>query len=78
MQHELRVALCHTITRRAHLAGAQAAELDAEAGELMALAGQLLDRSEDSRRRYWREVAAVQTLMGQPWPEAEALGVEPC
>jgi hypothetical protein len=30
-----------------------------------------------ARRRYWRELAAVQLLMGRRWPEAEALGVEP-
>ena len=30
-----------------------------------------------ARRRYWRELAACQLLMGHPWPQAEALGVEP-
>ena len=57
MQHELRVAICHSITRRAHLAGAE---------EGIA-----------ARRRYWRDLAAVQTLMGQRWEAAEDLGVEP-
>jgi hypothetical protein len=63
MDHELRVALCRNITARAHLAGADAAELERQAAA--------------ARRRYWRELAAVQALMGHPWPEAEALGVEP-
>ncbi len=57
MNHTLRIALCHSITARAHLAGAEAGDA--------------------ARRRYWRELAAVQLLMGHPWPEAEALGVEP-
>ena len=64
IDHSLRVALCHNITARAHLAGAEAAELERQAAA--------------ARRRYWRDVAAVQALMGRPWPEAEALGVEPC
>ncbi|MFN9624176.1 MAG: hypothetical protein ACK587_15305 [Cyanobacteriota bacterium] len=29
------------------------------------------------RRRYWREMAAAAALVGEPWPEAEILGVEP-
>jgi hypothetical protein len=57
MNHDLRVALCRSITARAHLLGAEAGDA--------------------ARRRYWREVAAVQLLMGHRWPEAEALGVEP-
>ena len=63
MNHDLKVALCHNITARAHLAGAEAAELQRQA--------------DAARRRYWREVAAVQLLMGRRWPEAEALGAEP-
>ena len=57
MNHDLRVALCRSITTRAHLAGAEAGDA--------------------ARRRYWREVASAQLLMGHRWPEAEALGVEP-
>jgi hypothetical protein len=64
MNHDLRVALCHNITARAHLAGAEAAELERQA--------------DAARRRYWRDVAAVQLLMGHRWEQAEALGVEPC
>lgn len=64
IDHSLRVALCHNITARAHLAGAEAAELERQAAA--------------ARLRYWRDLAAVQALMGRPWPEAEALGVEPC
>jgi hypothetical protein len=62
IDHSLRTALRHSATHRAHLAGAEAAELERQAA--------------DARRRYWRELAAVQLLMGHPWPEAEALGVE--
>jgi len=29
-----------------------------------------------ARRRYWRELAACQLLMGHAWPGAEALGAE--
>jgi hypothetical protein len=91
MDHELRVALCHNITARAHLAGAEAAELERQADELAgdppamfddATASQriafgLACAAQSARRRYWRDLAAVQALMGHPWPEAEALGVEP-
>jgi len=91
MDHELRVALCHNITARAHLAGAEAAELERQADALAgdppatfddATASQriafgLACAAQSARRRYWRDLAAVQALMGHPWPEAEALGVEP-
>ena len=63
MTDSLRLAICQTLTRRAHLAGAEAAELQRQA--------------DAARRRYWRDVAAAQLLIGQPWPEAEALGAEP-
>ncbi len=92
MNHALRVALCHSATARAHLAGAEAAELDARAGtiedaatganEIGAMiyclgAALVREQARAARRRYWRELAAVQLLMGHPWPEAETLGVEP-
>jgi len=90
IDHTLRIALCRSITARAHLAGAEAAELEAQAD---ALAGDPPARFDDAtasqriafglacaaqsvRRRYWREVASAQLLMGHPWPEAEALGAE--
>ena len=91
--HPLRAALCHSITARAHLAGAEAAKLEAQAKQfgreahkqetieravLHDLAAACLtELAADARRRYWREVSAVQLLMGRRWPEAEALGVEP-
>ena len=63
MNHDLRVALCHNITARAHLAGAESMD----PGPASAAA----------RRRYWRDLAAVQALMGHRWEQAEALGEEP-
>jgi hypothetical protein len=88
MNHDLRVALCHSITARAHLAGDEAAELEAQHLEYVTGATSdapaCLDRAAIMRsaaaaahRRYWREVSAAQLLMGHRWPEAEALGVEP-
>ncbi len=56
MNHTLRIALCRSITARAHLAGAEAGDA--------------------ARRRYWREVASAQLLMGHRWESAERLGVE--
>ncbi len=35
------------------------------------------EQTPEARRRYWREQAACELLMGHRWPEAEALGVEP-
>ena len=89
IDHTLRVALCHSATARAHLAGAEAAELEAQADVLHPVhPGSIQSTTWDeihalqqcaaaARRRYWREVGAVQLLMGHRWPEAEALGVEP-
>jgi hypothetical protein len=91
IDHTLRVALCHSATARAHLAGAEAAELERQADALAgdppakfddATASQriafgLACAAQSARRRYWREVASAQLLLGYRWPEAEALGVEP-
>jgi hypothetical protein len=91
MNHSLRVALCRSITARAHLAGAEAAELEAQADALAgdpparfddATASQriafgLACAAQSARRRYWREQEACELLHGRRWPEAEALGVEP-
>ena len=81
MNHELRVALCRSITARAHLAGAEAAELEAQAmaPDVTAMESMLpLVRGyAAARRRYWREQAACELLHGRRWPEAEALGAEP-
>lgn len=91
MTPDIRVALCRSITARAHLAGAEAAELEARAD---ALAGDPLARfdeatasqriafglacaAQSARRRYWREHEACELLHGRRWPEAEALGVDP-
>ncbi len=68
MNHSLRVALCHSITARAHLAGADAAELERQADELAgdpparfddATASQRIAfgmacAAQSARRRYWR------------------------
>lgn len=91
MNHELRVALCHSITARAHLAGAEAAELDAratrihhqfaqsdcDAAGIWSTIATLYLQASAARRRYWREQEACELLHGRRWPEAEALGVEP-
>jgi hypothetical protein len=83
MDDLLCVALRRNITARAHLASAEAAELMAEANnppeghpDPEPFQVTLKARAAAARRRYWRDVAAVQALMGTPWPEAEALGVE--
>lgn len=110
MNSDLQLALCRSITARAHLYGAEAAELERLVREARALIPEPPDlitalahpggisgatdeylsiwdpaweayslawrAAVGARRRYWREVASVQRLMGQPWPEAEALGVE--
>ena len=84
IDHNLRVAICHSATRRAHLAGAEAAELEARVCDWWfdepgcnAIKAGLTDLMHAARRRYWRELAAVQLLMGHRWEQAEALGVEP-
>ena len=77
IDHDLRVALCHSITARAHLAGAEAAELEAlplPPGLKTYLARR--ERARAACRRYWREVAACQLLMGHRWEKAEPLGRE--
>ena len=84
IDHSLRVALCRNITARAHLAGAEAAELEARVCDWWfdepgcnAIKAGLTDLMHAASRRYWRELAACRLLEGHPWPEAEALGVEP-
>jgi hypothetical protein len=83
IDHSLRVAICHSITARAHLAGAEAAELEAQAMSLQPVSdnawhqhGRLIAESLSARRRYWREQEACELLHGRRWPEAEALGAE--
>ena len=91
MNRELQVALCRSITRRAHLAGAEAAELKHEAQKLFIVAAvaprpaedwqrirSLAKRAAAASRRYWREVHHAALLQGWSWPEAEALGREQC
>jgi hypothetical protein len=89
MNHSLRVALCRSITARAHLAGAEAAELQdtLRKGSMswpmhpdqftLNEAERLMRARDAARRRYWREQAACELLTGRRWAEAEALGVEP-
>jgi hypothetical protein len=111
MNHDLRLALCRSITARAHLAGAEAAELGRLVREARALIPEPPDLTDAfahpggiegatkefqavwlpawdayklawrcaaaARRRYWREVAAAQALVGHRWEAAERLGVEP-
>ena len=92
IDHSLRVALCHSATARAHLVGAEAAELDARAKSLQdeadndaspigavlyrMAAACRLDLADAARRRYWRELEACELLKGRQWPEAETLGAE--
>lgn len=88
INHDLKVALCHSATARAHLAGAEAAELEAQHLEYVTGATPdapaCLDRAAIMRsaaaaahRRYWRELEACELLNGRQWPEAAALGTEP-
>ncbi len=78
MNHELRVSLCHSITARALLAGAEAAEMEAQAMapdvSTMESMLPLVRGYTAARRRYWREQAACEILHGRRWPEAEVLG----
>lgn len=71
-------------TQRAHLAGAEAAALDAEIRSIVqdldadfCPVKALTDRWAAARRRYWRELAAAALLTGWRWEAAERLGVEP-
>lgn len=83
MTTDLHVLLAKSATARGLLAGAEAAELEAlcvppaDHPDPEPFVLHLRQRAAAARRRYFREVAAVQRLIGQPWPEAEALGVEP-
>ena len=79
MNNDLQVALCRSVTARAHLYGAEAAELEATAKGIFwpDLHGQTVAASLAARRRYWRELHHAALLSGWSWPEAEALGREP-
>jgi hypothetical protein len=78
MNHDLKVALCRSITARALAYGAEAAELEHGTDDMKAaVAARFRARAAAARRRYWREQAACELLHGRRWPEAEALGVEP-
>ena len=74
----LRLAICRNITARAHLAGAEAAEMEAQAMApdvtTMESMLPLVRGYTTARRRYWRDLAAVALLSGHRWPEAERLG----
>ena len=86
MNYRTRVRLANQATARAHEAGAEAATLTAQmrtfgmpSVQLMAVPEYVatLRARDAARRRYWREMAASQLLLGHPWPAAEALGREP-
>lgn len=57
----------HCARGRAHLAGAEARHLELQAAQLQAQAA-------EARRRYFRELAAVDLLMGEPDSPFTALG----
>lgn len=57
MNPDLLLALRHAATRRAHLAGAEAMHLEREAARL-------LEAAKSARRRYFRELTAVDDLGG--------------
>ena len=86
MNHRTKVRLAKEATARAHEAGAEASKLTAHmrtfgmpSVQLMAVPEYVntLRARDAARRRYWREMAGSAVLLGCPWPEAEALGVEP-
>jgi hypothetical protein len=71
--------LARLATDRAHLAGAQALELQHQLEALPAghqAARALKDAGAAAWRRYWREMAAVGRLMGFPCPLCDQLGGE--
>ena len=96
MNHDLQVNLCRCATARAHLAGAEAAELQKRIADVIDTAEAVAEHSGNAVwptstrrvlygldlrlaaacRRYWREIAAKQQLLGHPWEKAEALGRE--
>lgn len=61
MDSVLRTSLARCAAQRGHIAAAEG----------------MLKLCPALRRRYWREMAAAAALVGEPWPEADALGVEP-
>lgn len=66
MTEELKLNLRQCACRRAHLAGAEAARLEAEAKQAM-------KRATEARCLYFRELAAADRLGGHPTP-FDALG----
>lgn len=59
------IPIVHCITARAHLAGAEAAELEREARRLRAAADQLDSAAKQARKRYFRELESSDTLLKQ-------------
>lgn len=57
----------HCARQRAHLYGAEAVVLEKNAAAL-------LDKAQAARRRYFRELAAIDLLMGHPDSPFEPLG----
>lgn len=78
MTPELRLALRRGCTARAHVYGAEALILEKQAAALPEGEdpGSLLYAAAAAKRRYYRELAASDTLGGHPSPFA-VLGVEP-
>lgn len=87
MTSDLHVTLAKQATARAHLAGAEAADLEARFQaaidkafvtqawpEYEASHGVLLRGMRAARRRYWRELHAAALLTGHRWASAERLG----
>jgi CII-binding regulator of phage lambda lysogenization HflD len=73
MTNLLHIALAQNTTARAHIYGGEAVTLEKEVETLLRQAADTRLRAA-ARRRYWREIAAVEALMGRPSPEAERLG----
>lgn len=59
------IPIVHCITARAHLAGAEAAELERRAKRLRAEAEQLDAAAKQARKRYFRELESSDILLKQ-------------
>lgn len=69
-------ALAQNTTARAHIHGGEAVVLEKQVEALLRQAGDTRLRAVAARRRYWRELASVERLMGNSdaATEAERLG----
>lgn len=66
MTPDLTLAQCHAARDRAHIAGAEwvIARKDAEAANDLAVAADLSITAAEARRRYFRELEAIDLLLG--------------